>query len=221
MLRTLSLALALCVTCLGSSHAVDVNLFGNLGTVNASTTSNTVGYLSGSQQNQFNSQGFTVGSTAYALSRIDLGLGSTGIPSPVVSIYSDSASNPGTSLATFTTTSTVDSKQVYSFTGSFTLSANTSYWIVLSQTNSASTQESYEWYSNDAFTNPSASNGSGFTYLGTSEKNNVGGSWSATLGSLSINVAGTAVPEPSTYALGLIATGVLAAMARRRKARTA
>jgi hypothetical protein len=28
----------------------------------------------------------------------------------------------------------------------------------------------------------------------------------------------TAVPEPSTYALGLVATGVLAAVARRRRA---
>jgi len=179
-----------------------------------------VGYLNNAQQNQFQSQGFSVGSTAYALSRIDLGLGSTGAPSPVVSIYSNSASNPGTSLATFTTTSTVASKQVYSFTGSYTLSANTNYWIVLSNTNSAS-QESYEWYTNDAFTDPSAKNTSGFTYLGTKEKDGVGGNWNTTISSLSINLAGTAVPEPSTYALGLIATGVLAAMARRRKARTA
>ena len=220
MLRTLSLALALCVTCLGSTHAADVDLFGNLGTVSTTTTSNTVGYLSGSQPNQFQSQGFTVGSTAYVLSRIDLGLGSTGTPSPVVSIYSNSGTNPGTSLANFTTTSTVANKQVYSFTGSYTLSANTNYWIVLSNTNSAS-QESYEWYTNDAFSPPTAKNSSGVTYLGTKEKNGTGGTWTDAIPSLSINVAGTAVPEPSTYALGLIATGVLAAMARRRKTRTA
>jgi hypothetical protein len=221
MLRTLSLALALCVTCLGSSHAVDVDLFGNLGTVNASTDSVTVGYITSGIENQFESQGFSVGSTAYVLSRIDLGLQSFGSPSPVVSIYTDAANEPGTPLAAFTTTSTVASKQVYSFTGSFTLSANTSYWIVLSNSNSASI-ERYDWYTNDASTPPSAINGSGFTYLLSKERDNVGGTWDpANMPNLSINLAGTAVPEPSTYALGLIATGVLAAMARRRKARTA
>jgi hypothetical protein len=138
-----------------------------------------------------------------------------------VSIYTDAANEPGTPLAAFTTTSTVASKQVYSFTGSFTLSANTSYWIVLSNSNSASI-ERYDWYTNDASTPPSAINGSGFTYLLSKERDNVGGTWDpANMPNLSINLAGTAVPEPSTYALGLIATGVLAAMARRRKARTA
>jgi len=45
------------------------------------------------------------------------------------------------------------------------------------------------------------------------------------LGTLTINQAGdvnfSAVPEPSTYALAAIATGVMAAIARRRKARRA
>ena len=216
MLRILSLAFALCISCFGSSHAVDMNIYGNLGTVSATTTSNTVGYLGFSQINQFQSQGFTVGSTSYALSSIDLGLGTSGGPSPVVSIYNDSGNQPGTSLATFTTTSTVSSKQVYNFTGSFTLSANTNYWIVLSD-NFAPATESYEWYSNDTFTTPTAQNSSGVNYLGTKERNGTGGTWNGTMSSLSIGLKGTAVPEPSTYALGLIATGVLAAMARRRK----
>lgn len=216
MLRTLSLAFALCISCFGSSHAVDMNIYGNLGTVSATTTSNTVGYLSNAQQNQFQSQGFTVGSTSYALSSIDLGLGSTGGPSPVVSIYNDSGNQPGTSLATFTTASTLGTKQIYSFTGSYTLAASVQYWIVVSNANSAS-QESYEWYSNDTFTTPTAQNSSGVNYLGTKERNGTGGTWANTMQSLSIGLKGTAVPEPSTYALGLIATGVLAAMARRRK----
>jgi hypothetical protein len=164
MLRTLSLALALCVTCLGSSHAVDVDLFGNLGSVNTSTDSVTVGYITSGIENQFESQGFSVGSTAYVLSRIDLGLQSFGSPSPVVSIYTDAANEPGTPLAAFTTTSTVASKQVYSFTGSFTLSANTSYWIVLSNSNSASI-ERYDWYTNDASTPPECHQWFGFHLL--------------------------------------------------------
>ncbi len=43
---------------------------------------------------------------------------------------------------------------------------------------------------------------------------------SSTFDSVTLNaLTFTAVPEPSTYALAAIATGVMAAVARRRKAR--
>jgi hypothetical protein len=117
----------------------------------------------------------------------------------------------------------ISSKQVYSFTGSFVAQQNTSYWVVLSNANSAS-YESYEWYSNDAFTQPSQNNASGVSYLGTKESDN-GGTWNSTLPSLSIAIYAesttTAVPEidPSSYgsALALVAgsLGLLERRARR------
>lgn len=62
--------------------------------------------------------------------------------------------------------------------------------------------------------------GGGVSYLGAVGTTNSGTTWNSTT---AFNMWGTitadAVPEPSTYALGVIATGVMAAVARRRKAR--
>jgi hypothetical protein len=212
---------------LSTVHAAPIDIYGNLGTVNTTTTSNTVGYLSNAQTNQYQAQGFSVGrqvgNTAWNIEKIDVGLGSTGSPSPVMQIYSNSAGAPGSVLASFTTGSAVSAKQVYSFTGSFVAQENTSYWVVLSNANSAS-QESYEWYSNDAFSAPSTNNASGVSYLGTKESNNLA-SWVNTLQSLSIALYAesttTAVPEidPSSFgsALALVAgsLGLLERRARR------
>ena len=216
--------------CLSAAHAEPVgpvDIYGNLGTVNTTTTSNTVGYLSVVQLNQFQAQGFSVGrqvgNSAWNIQQIDLGLGSTGTPSPVVQIFSDVSGAPGSALASFTTTSAIAAKQVYSFTGSFVAQQNTSYWVVLSNANSASL-ESYEWYTNDAFTQPTTNLASGVSYLGTKESNN-GGTWDNTLPSLSIALYATAtstpVPEidPNSFgsALALVAgsLGLLERRARR------
>ena len=215
---------------LSAAHAEPVgpiDIYGNLGSVNVTTTSNTVGYLSIAQANQYQAQGFSVGpqvgNTAWNIQTIDVGLGSTGTPSPVVRIFSNVSGAPGSALASFTTASAVSAKQVYSFTGSFVAQQNTSYWVVLSNANSASL-ESYEWYSNDAFTQPSQNNASGVSYLGTQESNDLG-PWSTTLPSLSIAIyaesTATAVPEidPSSFgsALALLAgsLGLLERRARR------
>ena len=212
---------------LSTAHAAPVDIYGNLGSVNVNTTSNTAGYLSQPQQNQYQAQGFSVGpqvgNSAWDIQKIDVGLGSTGSPSPVMQIYSDASGTPGSVLSSFTTSSTVSSKQVYSFTGSFVAQQNTSYWVVLSNANSAS-QESYEWYSNDAFTTPTTHLASGVSYLGTKESNNLG-PWADTLASLSIalyaNATTPAVPEidPSSFgsALALLAgsLGLLERRARR------
>jgi hypothetical protein len=180
------------------------------------------------QQNQFQSQGFSVGnqlgSSDWDIQEIQVGLGSTGSPSPVVGIYSDFASIngavPGSLLATFTGTSAVSAKGIYTFTGSFTALQNTSYWVVLSNANSAS-QESYEWYSNDAFTQPTQQNASNVTYLGTKERDGLAGTWNSTLPSLSISVNAVAVPEPPTYALAMVAGVLGAGAAARRRSKKA
>jgi hypothetical protein len=223
---TIALAVAAVVFTVATADAAPVspiNIYGNLGTVNATTTSNSVGYLNPTQNNQFQSQGFSVGnqvgSSAWDIQEIQVGLGSSGSPSPVVGIYSDFASIngpvPGNLLATFTGTAAVSSKGIYTFTGSFTALENTSYWVVLSNANSAS-QESYEWYSNDAFTQPTQQNASNVTYLGTKDRDGVSGTWNNTLPSLSIGINAVAVPEPPTYALAMVA-GVLGAGAAARQ----
>ncbi len=226
---TVALAVAAVVFAVATAEAAPLtNIYGNLGTVNASTTSNTVGYLSLSQPNQFQAQGFTVGnqvgSSAWDIQEIQVGLGSAGSPSPVVEIYSDFASIngavPGSLLATFTGTSAVSTKGIYTFTGSFTALQNTSYWVVLSNSNSAS-QESYEWYSNDAFTQPTQQNASNVTYLGTKERDGLAGTWNSTLPSLSIGVNAVAVPEPPTYALAMVAGVLGAGAAARRRSKKA
>ena len=228
---TVALAVAAVVFTVATVDAAPVspiNIYGNLGTVNASTTSNTVGYLSLAQQNQFQSQGFSVGnqlgSSDWDIQQIQVGLGSSGAPSPVVEIYSDFASIngpvPGNLLATFTGTSAVSSKGIYTFTGSFTALQNTSYWVVLSNANSAS-QESYEWYSNDAFTQPTQQNASNVNYLGTKERDGLSGTWNSTLPSLSIGVNAVAVPEPPTYALAMVAGVLGAGAAARRRSKKA
>jgi len=217
---TVALAVAAVVFAVAMAEAAPLTtIYGNLGTVNASTTSNTVGYLSLSQPNQFQAQGFTVGnqvgSSAWDIQEIQVGLGSSGAPSPVVGIYSSSPA-PASLLATFTGTTSVSTKGLYTFTGSFTALQNTSYWVVLSNANSASL-ESYEWYTNDAFTTPTQQNASNVNYLATLERNGEEGSWTNAIPSLSISVSAVAVPEPPTYALAMVA-GVLGAgaVARRR-----
>ena len=204
--------------------AVSIDVYGNLGTVNSTSTSNTVGYLSNIQSNQFQAQGFSVGGSAWNIESIDLGLGSSGSPFPVVRIFSDSAGSPGSALVSFTSGSAVvSSKAIYSFTGSFVALENTSYWVLLSNANSAS-QESYEWYSNDAFSTPAEKNASGLSYLGTKESND-GGAWSNTLPSLSISLRGsspnpTPVPEIDPTSLGSVlalVAGSLGLLERRAR----
>jgi hypothetical protein len=109
----------------------------------------------------------------------------------------------------------VSSKDIYNFSGSFVAEKNTRYWAVLSNVNSADL-ESFEWYTNDAFTLPSEKNASGIGYLQTFERNNVGGSWTGAIPFLSIQIRGTAVPEPSSLSM-LVLGGVVVALGRRKK----
>ena len=215
-----ALTVAMGAVSFSPAHAVSIDIYGNLGTVNTTSTSNTVGYLSNIQSNQFQAQGFSVGGSAWNIESIDLGLGSSGSPFPVVRIFSNSAGSPGSALASFTSGAAVSSKAIYSFTGSFAALENTRYWVVLSNANSAS-QESYEWYSNDAFSTPSEQNASGLSYLGTKESND-GGAWSNTLPSLSISLRGssTTVPEIDPNSLGSVlalVAGSLGLLERRAR----
>jgi len=216
-----ALAVAMGGLSLSTAHASAIDIYGNLGSVSTSVFSATVGHVSQGAPNTRVAQGFSVGSSAWGIESIDVGLGSSGSPLPRVQIYSDVGGAPREDLAIFTTSGAVSSKQVYSFTGSFKALQNTSYWVVLSNRNSGS-QESYEWYSNDAFTQPSTQNASGVTYLGTKDSDNEG--WYNTLPSLSIAVHASstgpaAVPEIDPASFGSVlalVTGTLGLLERRR-----
>ena len=164
-----------------------------------------------------------MGTSDFEIDSFEFGFGSFGNPSPLVEIYgsaidgNDDSFPSGTALSTFSLSAAgaVSAKGIYTFEGSFTASKNTDYWVVVSNSNSAA-QESFEWFSNDAFSNPSKKNGSGITYLGTRERNDNAGSWNDTLPSLSIGIHGTAVPEPS--AMALLGLGALGLVVRRRMA---
>lgn len=205
-----------------------IDIYGNLGSVNTTTTSNTVGYLNGGQPNQYQAQGFSVGpqlgNTAWNIQAIDVGLGSNSfLTAHVLQIFSNVNDAPGSALASFAYPYSVTATQVYTFTGSFVARANTSYWVVLSNANS-DFFENYQWYTNDAITAPSEKNLSGVSYLGTKQSNNLA-AWIDTIPSLSIAVYATstttAVPEidPSSFgsALALVAgsLGLLERRARR------
>ncbi len=208
-----------------AAQAQSFAIYGNLGTVNSSTTSNTAGYLSLSQPDQWQAQGFSVsGTSAWAIDSVTLGLGSTGSPDVKIELFSSSSGAPGTSLGSFNNPGGVSSTALYTFTagtGTFNLSPGSSYWIVAHNLNSASTQESYEWYSNDSFTPPSEKSSSGLSYLGTKERNGLA-TWNDTLPYLSISISGSAVsavPEPAEYAVVTgLALGVFALVQRRRQA---
>lgn len=205
----------------GTGEAVrgDTYVYGNLGTVATQSTSNSVGYLNGVQNNTRQAQGFSVGSTPWELTEIDLGLANSGLdtPDPKVFLYSDNAGAPGSQLAAFNITNgSVQFKQMYFFTGSYTTSPSTNYWIVAEDANSISDQSSFEWYAEDIFTTPTERNSSGISYLGTKAQAFSVGAWSDTLPSLSLRVNAVAVPEPPTYAIAMVA-GVLGAGAVARK----
>jgi hypothetical protein len=196
-----------------NSASAATALYGNLGTVITSTTSNSVGYLSASQPDQLSAQGFTLSSdNDYDLTSLEFGLGSSGSSSTVARIFSNISGAPGSALATFTLSGTVGPQGIYSFTGSFAAQKSTSYWVVVSHGNSLPI-DSLKWYANDTFTQPTSQNASGISYLGT--KSQDGASWNTTLPFLSMRVSGETIPEPTSIALTMLASGVM--LIRRKR----
>jgi hypothetical protein len=196
-------------------------IYSNLGTPD-STTSVAIGYNSSVNTNVKYAQGFTTGTGVYLLNSVDLALGVTGFGngSPLLQIFSDNSGKPGTDLAATFTNPTFGAQAVYNLNLAtpFSLSATTSYWIVLSDTTSAS-QTKFNWYYSDAFTQPTAQNGSGLTYLAGARSMNGGTTWATNdaFALTAITLNATTVPEPSTYALAAIASSIMVVVGRRRK----
>jgi|JI10StandDraft_1071094.scaffolds.fasta_scaffold07677_2 hypothetical protein len=215
-----------------SAPATALEIFGNTGLGNAGRQ---LGSEPLTQYNQL-AQGFTMGSTAYDLSAVDLGLnfGAT-VPTSsqiIVSLFSDNGSDlPGSSIGTFNTASptptfTASGFQAYRFnyTGTTTLTTGTKYWIVVENVPASSPVFDWWYASGNPSDDPAAQNSSGVTFLGTRGTiNGDASSWTRNLttnfSNLRYNVV--VVPEPSTYALGIAGTLVMGTVARRRGRKTA
>jgi len=215
------LATSLCMIFAQSTNSRAIDIFSNLGTPDSSSNA-AIGYNSPTNFNVIYAQGFTTGTSLYDLNSVDLPLAVTGAGngSPQLQIYSDNAGNPGTALNATFTNPTFGAQSLYNLSLStpFAMSASTSYWLVLSDTTAAS-QTKFNWYYSDSFSAPTAQNGSGLTYLAAARSLNGGAAWTTNNGfaQTGITVNATAVPEPGTYVLGAIATGVMAAVTHRRR----
>lgn len=117
--------------------------------------------------------------------------------------------------STATTADAVNLNLTTSSTGSWLLASGTNYAVALSSNNTNSA-----W----AFTSvsPSTSNG---IYLGRSLSNDAGVNWSVLQGTappwIKLTGSTTPVPEPSTYLLCGLATGVVAVVSKKRKLKKA
>ena len=202
-----------------AARAVDV--YSNLGNPDSSSNA-AIGYNDSTNYNVFYAQGFTTGATLYNINSVDLALGVTnaGNGSPLLQIYSDNAGAPGANLGAVFTNPTFGTRAIYnlSLATPFALAASTSYWLVVSDTTAGSSTK-FNWYYSDTFNSPSAKNGSNFQFVNGARSVNGGTSWvtNTAFSQTGITINATAVPEPTTWALAAIATGVMAAVARRRK----
>jgi hypothetical protein len=178
-------------------------------------------------------QGFTMGSTSYQMTSIDLGLQfsifvDTGAFE--VGLYSSLPTTSSTPVATFTNPTFTSGPAVFNFTvvgSQYTLAANATYWLVVKHNGEG---DLFTWMFADNGTlnqtfAPTAKNSSGISYAtnGTQAYNTVTTTW--TNFSSSPDYSGLRytvnVPEPSTYALGAIGTLVMGAAARRKNRNTA
>lgn len=127
--------------------------------------------------------------------------GTSGLPGNIV----------GTSIGTVAVSSLTNSFQTFTFSGlNRTLSPSTNYYITVRSTDIASGVARGKVTDNDTGAITTGSLGYAFYNNGWAGPYN--GSWY--FGAVSTVAS---VPEPSTYALVAIATGVMAAVARRRK----
>ncbi len=173
----------------------------------------------------------SVGATGYTLDSFDwVPVGNpAGTETATLGLYALDSNNKPTGSAIVSESRSIQFKALASATtadqisltptnsSAWRLEANNKYALLFSITGTGK---------GIALANPFSSSpnmsGGGMTYLGIASSSNSGATWTLTsVANPWAAIRGTAipVPEPSTYALGAIATGVMAAVARRRKAR--
>lgn len=221
MKRKLVLTLLLALCGVFTANAADINV----STLGAGTGGDTAGSnISGGADRLLASQ-FSVGAQSSDITKVTLRLSNTGnnnydLTQLTAYLYSDNSNQPGTQVASFFTTGTLVANSNQDFIGTlFTLNANTNYWLVLKSSVASDANNSVDWrYTQSSTLAPvSGFNGVINTIAATSANN--GSSWTiyTSPNTTFYNYRISNVPEPSTYALGMIATGVLGGLARRRK----
>lgn len=148
------------------------------------------------------------------------GSGTTNLSLLSVSIYSDLAGLPGVELTPGSGefvnpgTLSVPGNVTFSRLIPFTLQSNTTYWVVLESTAGSTLADSARWSYSEDPGSLSVMGTNGQINSVTASSFNSGGTWNPNTNQFyrfAIHA-----PEPSTYVLGSVATGVMAFAARRR-----
>lgn len=130
-----------------------------------------------------------------------------------VGIYTDNAAAPGALVGSFyTATGSIGSANYdFNFNGTkAALSPSTNYWLVVQNTVATFTGWSY-------LDSTTATIGNNATIETTSLVSPTGIGWNTNLNRQYLFALATGVPEPSTYAMGVVGVLTTACLARRRK----
>lgn len=221
MMRKLVTLFAIAVIGLSSASAAD--LYNNLSeTVDYGVPMNS----NGSGNWKYNAEAFNTDTLNYNVSGVSLYLALSNIGSTTgtfdVEIWSNDtsgspANKPGAFVASVASGQLVNqitpTGGVVTFTPAswIALTPNQTYWVVLDASNYTGSKQILS-------AGTSSSAGVGITSNMMLQRD-VANTWSQNFpnSGTSHMIMAVAVPEPSTYALGLIATGLVGALARRRK----
>lgn len=203
--------LGLAVCSVAPAAIVSNVVFGNLGVSGTGAITNTntnIGPVAG----YFIAQGFTAASPKLEVTSIKLGLfGGDPIPvSATIGIYADNFGVPAPSALYTSAVTSVGAKNLYEF--SFTsaqLTNGSSYWVIPQQAANLS------WYT--ASPVPAGQNSSGYVFTQTLEYDDNGEANWVSAPSNRYSVSIQAVPEPPTYALAAIGSGIFGLVNWRRR----
>lgn len=220
---------------LPADRAEALEVFGNPGLGNSGPNISTLN-LAGTYGPSV-AQGFRTGNTVYNLSAVQMAVNfqSTTPTNFSLGLYSSIDQSgiqvPGSLIGSFNVTSpspaySANSDVLYTFTyagtsGTEVLATQTNYWVVAAN----STTTSFNWVYSTGSVAPSEQNSSGYSPISTGST--VGKTRSApTVWALAPTQAGVSfrvivVPEPSTYALGIVGTLVMGTVARRKSRKPA
>lgn len=206
-----------------SAHAVD--LFNNLSQTPSEQVQLTTSAGAGNWQ--YNAEAFTTDSLNLQLTGVTLKLGLGALGSTTgsfdVAIWSNNtsgspANSPGNLVATVATGTALDvfssSTGLLTFTPTslIQLSPNQTYWVVLNASSYTGTRQIV------SFGTTSSAGVSVTSNMMLQSLNGIGWSQnSPSTGTSHMLMQVTAVPEPSTYILGCIATGLTGVLIRRRR----